>query len=65
MEKKIEQAPHEQNCVLVDNFAIFVQVLLGAIAFSTLIYKRHRERPQRPLRIWYDNIVNSNLQNCI
>ncbi|CAB4406652.1 unnamed protein product [Rhizophagus irregularis] len=56
MEKKIEQTPHEQNCVLVDNFAIFVQVLLGAIAFSTLIYKRHRERPQRPLRIWFYDV---------
>ncbi|CAG8512871.1 11148_t:CDS:2 [Acaulospora colombiana] len=45
----------QQNCVLVDKFAIFVQILLAAIAFSTLIYKRHRERPQRPLSIWaYD-----------
>jgi hypothetical protein len=52
--EKVKQAPqsHEQNCALVDNFAIFVQALLGAIAFSTLIYKRHRERPQRQLRIW-------------
>jgi hypothetical protein len=52
MKKKVEPQFQEQNCVLVDNFAIFIQILLGAIAFSTLIYKRHRERPQRPLRIW-------------
>ncbi len=51
MKKKIQHI-EQQNCVLLDNFAIFVQILLGAIAFSTLIYKRHRERPQRPLRIW-------------
>ncbi|CAG8604144.1 16122_t:CDS:2, partial [Acaulospora morrowiae] len=45
----------QRNCVLVDKFAIFIQILLGTIAFSTLIYKRHRERPQRPLSIWaYD-----------
>ncbi|RIA93548.1 Vaculolar membrane protein [Glomus cerebriforme] len=56
MRKKVEQSPHEQNCVLVDNFAIFVQVLLGTIAFSTLIYKRHRERPQRQLQIWFYDV---------
>ncbi|CAG8433273.1 4154_t:CDS:2 [Diversispora eburnea] len=39
----------DKDCVLLDNFAIFVQILLASIAFSTLIYKRHRERPQRPL----------------
>ncbi|CAG8755124.1 5103_t:CDS:2 [Racocetra persica] len=46
----------QQECVLVDKFAIFVQILLGAFAFSTLIYKRHRERPQRPLRIWFYDV---------
>nr|CAG8557169.1 6337_t:CDS:2 [Entrophospora candida] len=45
-----------QNCALVDHFAIVVQVLLGAIACSTLIYKRHRERPQRPLLIWFYDV---------
>ncbi|CAG8482896.1 12835_t:CDS:2 [Funneliformis caledonium] len=55
--EKIKTTPlQEQNCVLVDNFAIFVQILLGTIAFSTLIYKRHRERPQRPLRIWFYDV---------
>ncbi|KAF0431396.1 vacuolar membrane protein [Gigaspora margarita] len=46
----------QQKCVLVDKFAIFIQILLGACAFSTLIYKRHRERPQRPLRIWFYDV---------
>ncbi|CAH1756885.1 1844_t:CDS:2 [Entrophospora sp. SA101] len=45
-----------QNCVLVDHFAIVIQVLLGAISCSTLIYKRHREQPQRPLLIWFYDV---------
>jgi len=72
MKKKAEPQLQEQNCVLVDNFAIFIQVLLGAIAFSTLIYKRHRERPQRPLRIWFYDVskqlsvfVGLIITNCI
>ncbi|CAG8765975.1 4812_t:CDS:2 [Cetraspora pellucida] len=48
--------PLQQECVLVDKFAIIVQIILGAFAFSTLIYKRHRERPQRPLRIWFYDV---------
>ncbi|KAG9305905.1 hypothetical protein G9A89_016557 [Geosiphon pyriformis] len=46
----------EKQCALLDRFAILVQILLGTIAFSTLIYKRHRERPQRPLRIWFFDV---------
>ncbi|KAG0308740.1 hypothetical protein BGZ98_007016 [Dissophora globulifera] len=43
------------TCELMSSFAIFVQLLLATIAFSTLILKRRKERPMRPLRIWlYD-----------
>jgi hypothetical protein len=42
----------EAGCKLLDSFAIFVQLLLGGLAFSTLILKRQREKPQRPLFIW-------------
>ncbi|KAF9434801.1 hypothetical protein BGZ76_007385, partial [Entomortierella beljakovae] len=51
-------APEEQpvgTCKLMGGFAIFVQLLLATIAFSTLIFKRSKERPMRPLKIWmYD-----------
>ncbi|KAG0245011.1 vacuolar membrane protein-domain-containing protein [Mortierella sp. GBAus27b] len=43
------------SCKLMSNFAIFVQLVLATVAFSTLIFKRSKERPMRPLRIWlYD-----------
>ncbi|KAI9314150.1 vacuolar membrane protein-domain-containing protein [Dichotomocladium elegans] len=42
----------QAGCKLMDSFAIFIQLCLAAAAFSTLIIKRQRESPQRPLRIW-------------
>lgn len=46
---------NEENngeCKLLGSFAIFVQGALGALALLTLVYKRWRERPQRPLKVW-------------
>lgn len=49
-------ADHEQppngECSLLGPFAILVQGSLGLLALSALIFKRWRERPQRPLKIW-------------
>ncbi|CEP13654.1 hypothetical protein [Parasitella parasitica] len=42
----------ESGCKLLDSFAIFVQLVLAGFAFSTLIIKRQRESPQRPLSTW-------------
>jgi hypothetical protein len=42
----------ESGCKLLDSFAIFVQLVLASLAFSTLIIKRQRESPQRPLLTW-------------
>ena len=42
----------EGECALLGPFAIFVQAALGALALLSLVYKRWRERPQRPLKIW-------------
>jgi hypothetical protein len=44
---------HDGTCELMSPFAIFVQLLLATIAFSTLIFKRSKERPMRPLKVWY------------
>ncbi|CAH0520502.1 unnamed protein product [Peronospora belbahrii] len=42
-----------EECQLLNGeFAAFLQVLLGLIAFSVLILKRFYETPQRPLLIW-------------
>ncbi|KIW14889.1 hypothetical protein PV08_07674 [Exophiala spinifera] len=40
------------ECKLLGPFAILVQGALGALALLSLVYKRWRERPQRPLKIW-------------
>lgn len=50
------QGPHgrEDNgeCRLLGPFALFVQGGLGAMALLSLVWKRWRERPQRPVKIW-------------
>ncbi|KAL9112559.1 MAG: hypothetical protein Q9227_003130, partial [Pyrenula ochraceoflavens] len=40
------------KCELLGSFAILVQAALGALALLVLVYKRWRERPQRPVKIW-------------
>ncbi|EXJ93094.1 hypothetical protein A1O3_01650 [Capronia epimyces CBS 606.96] len=40
------------ECELLGPFAILVQGALGALALLSLVYKRWRERPQRPLKVW-------------
>lgn len=42
----------DEGCKLLDSFAIVVQVSLATTALLTLVYKRWRERPQRPVPIW-------------
>lgn len=47
--------PDDENngeCKLLGSFAVFVQTALGALALLTLVYKRWRERPQRPIKVW-------------
>lgn len=40
------------DCELLGPFALFIQGALGGLALLSLVYKRWRERPQRPLKIW-------------
>lgn len=40
------------ECKLLGPFALFIQGALGALALLSLVYKRWRERPQRPVKIW-------------
>jgi len=40
------------ECKLLGSFAVFVQGALGALALWSLVYKRWRERPQRPIKVW-------------
>ena len=41
------------ECRLLGSFALLVQAALGGLALLSLVYKRWRERPQRPVKIWF------------
>ncbi|KAK3372445.1 vacuolar membrane protein-domain-containing protein [Podospora didyma] len=47
---------NQTECRLLGSFAIFVQLVLGGLALLSLVYKRWRERPQRPLKIWFFDV---------
>ena len=40
------------ECRLLGPFSLFIQGALGVLALLSLVYKRWRERPQRPVKIW-------------
>ncbi|RKF77847.1 Vacuolar membrane protein [Golovinomyces cichoracearum] len=44
------------ECRLLGPFAIVVQGALGFLALTALVYKRWRERPQRPVNIWFFDV---------
>jgi len=49
-----DQPGEEANgeCRLLGPFSLLVQAALGALALVSLVYKRWRERPRRPVKIW-------------
>ncbi|KAF2102041.1 hypothetical protein NA57DRAFT_34123 [Rhizodiscina lignyota] len=53
---EVEAADKDESdngeCRLLGPFAIFIQGALGALALLSLVYKRWRETPRRPLKIW-------------
>lgn len=44
--------PEEAHCNLLGKFALFVQGALGVLAVLTLVFKRWRETPKRPWKIF-------------
>lgn len=46
----------EGECQLLGSFALVVQAALGALALLALVYKRWKERPQRPVKIWFFDV---------
>lgn len=51
-----QQTDNNTECRLLGSFAILVQIALGCLAISSLVYKRWRERPQRPVKIWFFDV---------
>ena len=41
------------ECRLLGPFALIVQAGLGFLALLSLVFKRFRERPRRPVKIWF------------
>ncbi|KAL8954023.1 MAG: hypothetical protein Q9222_000145 [Ikaeria aurantiellina] len=44
------------ECQLLGEASIFIQGALGGLALLSLVYKRWKERPQRPLKIWFFDV---------
>ena len=44
------------QCRLLGPFAILVQAALGLLALLSLVWKRWRETPPRPLKIWFFDV---------
>ena len=44
------------QCRLLGPFAILVQAALGLLAILSLVWKRWRETPPRPLKIWFFDV---------
>ncbi|KAF2455237.1 Vaculolar membrane protein-domain-containing protein [Lineolata rhizophorae] len=44
------------ECHLLGPFALLVQGALGVLALTSLVYKRWRETPRRPLKIWWFDV---------
>lgn len=42
----------DRDCKLLGPFSLLIQLALGAFALLALVYKRWKERPQRPLKVW-------------
>ncbi|KAF5358959.1 hypothetical protein D9758_004900 [Tetrapyrgos nigripes] len=42
----------QRSCQLLGPTALIVQGLMGILVILSLLYKRHRESPKRPWRIW-------------
>lgn len=53
----VNAAEEEQaECRLLGPFALIVQGALGAVALLSLVYKRWRETPKRPWKIWFFDV---------
>ena len=51
------ESKDEQKCEMFGGFGFLIQGILGAAAFSVLIVKRYVEKPRRPWKIWFYDIL--------
>jgi len=50
--KAPDAGPEQGECRLLGPFALFVQAGLGVLAILSLVFKRWREVPRRPVKVW-------------
>ncbi|KAK5115464.1 hypothetical protein LTR62_001123 [Meristemomyces frigidus] len=55
-ETTAEPAEGQAECRLLGPFALLVQAALGAMAILSLVWKRYRETPKRPWKIWFFDV---------
>lgn len=48
-----EPGANTGECRLLGPFALIVQAGLGFLALLSLVFKRYRERPRRPVKVWF------------
>jgi hypothetical protein len=53
----VHSHPHDSILTFTFDFSQVVQGVLGVLVILSLVYKRHRETPMRPWRIWSVNCV--------
>jgi hypothetical protein len=51
-----EEASDNAECHLLGPFALLVQGALGTMAILSLVWKRYREEPKRPWKIWFFDV---------
>ncbi|KAK7533038.1 FK506-binding protein 2 precursor [Phyllosticta citribraziliensis] len=49
---KNDKPEHRGECRLLGPFALVIQGALGALALLSLVWKRWRESPRRPVKVW-------------
>lgn len=53
------------ECKLLGSFSLLIQLALGGLALLSLVYKRWRERPQRPLKVWAFDVSKQVFGSCM
>ena len=57
LEENKDSTNNNSKCEMFGGFGFFIQAVLGAAAFSILIFKRYIEKPRRPWKIWFYDVA--------
>jgi len=58
-----EEEIDDSGCELLGKFGLLLQFGLAVVAFSSLLFKRYREKPKRPTKIWLLFLLFSKLNS--